>query len=288
MLTGSLFTRLRNPRPLYFYVVLFLTVFVSCQALSAQQPASPPNSKSSFTVRLMNIEAATNETFRYNATLHNGTSKTAVYELTSPIPDGWMIAYKVDGNRVTSLNLDGIKSQDISIEINPAINAKPDKYKIRVKAASGIDTLTLDIEAVVKGSYGVELTTPTGRLSDEVTSGSQKEIHLVAKNTGTLPLNDVELSPQLPSKWECSFVPSKITQLEPGKTVDVIAKLNVPDKTIAGDYASTFTIRNANSTAQAAFRIIVKTSLLSGWLGILVILLALGLVYYLIKKYGRR
>jgi uncharacterized membrane protein len=236
----------------------------------------------------MNIEAATNETFRYNATLHNGSNKTAVYELTSPVPDGWMIAYKVDGNRVTSLNLEATKSQDISIEINPAINAKPDKYKIRVKAASGVDTLTLDIEAVVKGSYGVELTTPTGRLSDEVTSGSQKEIHLVAKNTGTLPLNDVELSSQLPSKWECSFEPAKIAQLEPGKTVDVIAKLNVPDKTIAGDYASTFTVRNANSSAQAAFRIIVKTSLLSGWLGILVILLAVGLVYYLIRKYGRR
>jgi uncharacterized membrane protein len=236
----------------------------------------------------MNIEAATNETFRYNATLHNGSAKTVVYDLTTAMPEGWMIAYKVDGNRVTSLNLDGAKTQDISIEINAAINAKPDKYKIRVKASSAIDTLALDLEAVVKGSYSLELTTPTGRLSDEVTSGSQREIHLVAKNTGTLPLNDIELSSQLPSKWECNFEPAKIQQLDAGKTVDIIAKLNVPDKTIAGDYASTFTIRNANSNAQAAFRIIVKTSLLSGWLGILVILLAAGLVYYLIRKYGRR
>jgi uncharacterized membrane protein len=236
----------------------------------------------------MNIEAATNETFRYNASLHNGSGKPVIYELTTDMPDGWMIAYKVDGNRVTSLNLDGNKTQDISIEVNAASTAKPDKYKIRVKAVSGIDTLSLNLEAVVKGSYGLDLTTPTGRLSDEVTSGSHKEIHLVAKNAGTLPLNDIELSSQLPSKWECSFEPAKIQQLDPGKTVDIIAKLNVPDKTIAGDYASTFTIRNANSNAQAAFRIVVKTSLLSGWIGILVILLAIGLVYYLIRKYGRR
>jgi uncharacterized membrane protein len=288
MLTGSLFTRLRHSRPLQFFVVLFFLFFSSCHALTAQQPPAPPNGKSSFTVRLMNIEAATNETFRYNATLHNGSAKTVVYELTATMPDGWMVAYKVDGNRITSLNLDAAKSQDISIEINAAVNAKPGKYKIPVKAVSGTDTLLLEIEAVVKGSYGLELTTPTGRLSEEVTSGSHEEIHLVAKNSGTLVLSDIELSSQLPPKWECSFEPAKIQQLEPGKSVDIIARLNVPDKTIAGDYASTFTIRNANTNAQAAFRIIVKTSLLSGWIGILVILLAIGLVYYLIRKYGRR
>jgi uncharacterized membrane protein len=70
--------------------------------------------------------------------------------------------------------------------------------------------------------------------------------------------------------------------------MDIKATLSVPDKTIAGDYVTTLTARNSSTTSNAVFRMTVKTSLLSGWLGILVILLALGIVYSLIRKYGRR
>jgi len=270
------------------FALFFLFFFASHVVIQAQQPALKVDGKTSFTAKLMNIEAATNETFRYNTTLHNGTHKSIIYELKAELPIGWTINYKVDGNQITSLNMDGGKTQDIAIEINTLATTAPNKYKIPIKAVSPADTLLLNLEAVVKGSYAITLTAPSGRLSDEVTSGSYKEIELIVKNTGTLPLNDVEITAQLPTNWESSFEPSKIKQLEAGKTIRVTAKVKVPDKTIAGDYAATFTAANANTNAPAAFRLMVKTSLLSGWIGILVILVAVGTVYYLIRKYGRR
>jgi uncharacterized membrane protein len=96
------------------------------------------------------------------------------------------------------------------------------------------------------------------------------------------------LSAEAPLKWTATFEPSKLERLEPGKTQDVKATLTVPDKTIAGDYVTKFTVRNNSANADATFRMTVTTSLLSGWIGILIILLALGIVYYLIRKYGRR
>lgn len=199
-----------------------------------------------------------------------------------------MVSFKVDGNQVTSVNVDAGKSQMVSIEINATATADPNKYKIAVKATVGAETALLPLEAVVKGAYSLALSTPTGRLSDEVTSGSQKEILLQLKNTGTLPLNNVDITSQLPTNWETTFEPSKINQVLPGKTVDIKANVKVPDKTIAGDYAATFTATNANGNSPVAFRFVVKTSLLSGWIGILVILAAVALVYFLIRKYGRR
>jgi uncharacterized membrane protein len=270
------------------FTLLFLCLLSTAQLLKAQTPVTGIDGKSSFTAKLMNIEAATNEIFRYNTTLHNGDGKSKVVELKAELPIGWMISYKVDGSQVTSVAMDAGKTQDISIEINAAANAAPDKYKIPVKAVSALDTLVLNLEAVVKGSYGLTLTTPTGRLSEELTSGSHLDIQLVVKNSGTLPLSDIDLSSQLPANWEASFEPSKISRLEPGKSQELKARLKVPDKTIAGDYAATFTASNANGNAPAVFRMIVKTSLLSGWIGIMVILLSIGLVYYLIRKYGRR
>lgn len=270
------------------FLLFFLVFFASRLALYAQIPAAGSNGPSGFTAKLINIEAATNETFRYNTTLHNGAGKPAVFELKTNLPIGWMISYKVDGSQVTSLSMDPGSTRDVSIEVNAAASAAPGKYKLPVRAIANADTLSLNLEAVVKGSYGISLSTPSGKLSEELTSGSHKEIHLEVKNSGTLPLNDIELSSQLPSNWETTFEPTKIKQLEPGKTEAITARLKVPDKTIAGDYAATFTATNSNGNSQAAFRMVVTTSLLSGWIGILVILLAVSLVYYLIRKYGRR
>lgn len=285
MLTKISLTHFRALRKFTLLFFLFLT---AVQFVSAQIPVAGIDGKSNFKAKLMNIEAATNEVFRYTTTLHNGDSKSKVVELKAQLPVGWMISYKVDGSSVTSVAMDAGKTQDIFIEINSTAAADPGKYKIPVKAVSSFDTLTLNLEAVVKGSYGITLTTPTGRLSDEVTAGSHLDVQLVIKNSGTLPLNDISFSSQLPANWEASFEPQKITRLEPGKSQELKVKLKVPDKTIAGDYAATFTASNSNGNSPVAFRIIVKTSLLSGWIGIMVILLSIGLVYILIRKYGRR
>jgi uncharacterized membrane protein len=138
------------------------------------------------------------------------------------------------------------------------------------------------------GSYSLEITTPTGLLSDEVTEGSRKPIYLSLKNQGTLPLDNLDLSAQTPTKWNVTFEPAKIQRLEPGSSINVMANVNVPDKTIAGDYLTTFTASNANATANTSYRLTVTTSWLTGWLGMLVILTAVGMVYFLIRKYGRR
>jgi uncharacterized membrane protein len=265
-------------------VCLFVFIFFS-SLLQAQQTR---NNSSSFTSRLINLEATAKETFRFNASLNNGRPRSGIYELRAAVPDGWNTVFRVDGMQITTFRLDSNKTQEISIEITPGPEVKPGKYPIPVTATSERDTLTLNLEAVVKGSYSLELTTPTGLLSDEITEGSRKPIHLTLKNAGTLPLDGLEMAGQSPSKWDVTFEPSKIERLDPGKTMDVTANLHVPDKTIAGDYVTTFTAKNNSANANAAFRMTVTTSWLAGWVGVLVILMAIGIIYYLIRKYGRR
>ncbi|MGN8037684.1 COG1470 family protein [Chitinophaga sp. 22321] len=271
-----------NPHAL-LSVVFLIFLFTNTSATRAEGRAAPP-----FTARLINIEAAANTTFTYNTQLHNTAPMARIYQLSASIPPGWNLSFKVEGVQVTSLNIDSGKTQDITVEINPAVEVKPGKYTIPVLAMTGTDSLKLQLEAVVKGTYSVILTTPTGRLSDDLTEGKRKEIQLLVKNTGTITLDNLDLSGQTPPQWEASFVPSTITRLEPGKDAAVTATLHVPDKTIAGDYVTTFSVKNNSTSSNAAFRMTVKTSVLTGWMGVLVILLALGTVYYLIRKYGRR
>ena len=266
-------------------LLLFNGLFLYLSLAFAQNTG---NSKSTFTARLLNVEAATNETFRYNGLLTNGNSVTTNYNLSTKLPAGWQITYRVDGVTVTSIQVEPNMTKDIGIEITCPITTKPETHKIPVQAISNADTLSLALEAAVRGSYAIELTTPSGRLSDEIVAGNSKELLLVVKNTGTLPLNNVDLSSQLPSKWEASFAPSSIEQIQPGQQTDVKVTLKVPEKTIAGDYVSKLTAKSTNGSSEVTFRIMVKTSILTGWVGILIIAAAAGLIYYLIRKYGRR
>lgn len=266
--------------------VFFLLAFFFITPTYAQK--NDGHLKSSFTATLMNIEATAKDAFRYNTSLHNGRKQAQVYELVALAPEGWTTTFETEGSQVASLKVDSEKTQNISVTINAAPGVKPGKYNIPVTAFSGQDTLTLQLEAVVKGEYKVELTTPTGLLSDDITEGRSKVLQLTVNNTGSLPLDGLELSGETPAKWTVTFEPAKIDRLDAGKTIDIKATLNVPDKTIAGDYVTRFTVKNSGANADATFRMTVKTSLLSGWLGVLVILLALGIVYYLIRKYGRR
>lgn len=271
-----------NPHSLLCFFLLF--VLFSKQGMAQTGGRSAPV----FTARLMNIEAAANSTFTYNTTLRNSAPVPRVFQLSANVPSGWNLSFKVEGIHVTSLNIDSGRTRDITVEINPSAETKPGKYNIPVLALTGSDSSKLNLEAVVKGTYGVTLTTPSGRLSDDVTEGNRKEIRLLVKNTGTIALENLELSAQAPPQWEATFASSSITHLAPGKDSEIIATLLVPDKTIAGDYVTTFSVKNTNASSNAAFRMTVKTSVLTGWLGLLVILVALGAVYYLIRKYGRR
>lgn len=262
--------------------------FISLLLATIAHSQQGADSRSTFTARLVNVEAEAREPFRYNASLHNGGSETQLYDLKAMIPDGWNVLFRVDGSQVAGLQLDAGATKDIAVEISAAPLAKPGKYNIPITAIAAGDTLQLELEAVLKGKYDVEISTPTGRLSDEITEGKSKRIVLTVRNTGTLPLDDLELSAQSPSQWNATFEPAVIQRLEPGQSQELAATVGVPDKTIAGDYMTTFTVRNNHVNANTTFRMTVKTSLLSGWIGILVILLALGMVVYLIRKYGRR
>ncbi len=275
----------RQPSKLQHLVFSLLAVFFLTPSYAQK---GNDHIKSSFTARLMNIEETATQPFRYSVSLHNGTGQAQTYQLEALLPDGWGITFQAEGSEVASLRVDSGKTENISLVVNASPVVKPGTYNILVTAFSAGDKLSLELEAVVKGTYNIELSTPTGLLSDDVTEGTSKVLQLTVKNTGTLPLEGLQLSDESPVKWTVTFNPSKVDKLDPGKTQEINATLNVPDKTIAGDYVTKLMVRNSFVNANTTFRMTVKTSLLSGWIGILVILLALGLVYYLIRKYGRR
>lgn len=245
-------------------------------------------SVSDFTTEQANLQGHADSQFTYTATLRNRTASQKNYALSSKAGAGWGVVFKSGGDSVSSIALEPNESKDITIEVTPPENVEEGTFEIPIQAQAGDVTAELTLEAVITGSYGMELTTPNGNLSTDITAGDDKVIDLVVKNTGTAPLVDINLSAQTPPNWETEFDKSTIAQLEPGQSETVKVKVTASDEAIAGDYVATFSATSAETSANATFRISVETSTLWGIVAVLIILIVIAGLYYIVKKYGRR
>ena len=244
--------------------------------------------KTEFTAKQSNMQGKSGSTFTFNAELKNYTADHQLYALKAGAPLGWDVTFKANYKAVTSVDVEANSTENIIIEIKPTEEAAAGTYKIPVVAETSSTSDQMELEVVITGSFNLELTTPTGLLSADITAGGEKQIELVVKNTGSLESKDIILSSSTPAKWIATFDPKEINKLEPGKEIQVIATIKADKKAIPGDYVTNLFAKTPETSSKAAFRISVKTPLLWGWVGVFIIIIALGSVYYLFRKFGRR
>lgn len=235
-----------------------------------------------------NMEGYSDSSFTYSAVLRNRTSTTQTYALTAQAPSGWDVRFKSDGTSVTSVEVEPNTEKSISIEVKPAEMVQADTYTIPIAASSGDSMAQAELEAVITGTYGMELTTSNNLLSADIQSGGTRKLDFVVHNTGTAELQDLSFSANAPTGWEVSFSPSTITSIAPGESKPVQATIKSSNKSLAGDYVVSVTANSSAKSASADLRITVESSVIWGWIGVLIILAVVAGIYYLFRKFGRR
>ncbi len=235
-----------------------------------------------------NMQGTSKSKFTFNAVLKNKTANQQQYALLASAPKGWNVIIKSNHKQATSTEVEanGTVKLDYTIELPATI--KSGTYKIPVKAISGSTSAEMELEVVITGTYELSFSTPSGLLSTKVTAGEEKNIELEIKNTGSVKLENIELSASKPKDWEVSFDEKKIGSLDPGQTANIYATIKADKKAIPGDYVTKITAKTSEEKQELSFRVMVKTPMLMGWLGVLIILASIGGVIFLIKKFGRR
>ncbi|NMB42012.1 MAG: hypothetical protein GX996_08765 [Firmicutes bacterium] len=227
-------------------------------------------------------------TFNYRLTLRNRTAEEQLYALSSAASRGWDVTFEVSAKKVTSVKVEANSTQDVSVAITPPAEIEAGTYVIPVKAQAGTSAAEAELEVNITGTYKMELTTPTGRLSTDIIAGREKMVELELYNTGSAELNDIKLSQTAPVDWEVRFEPESIGSLLPGESTTMNAYIKTSDKAIAGDYVVNIKAQAPEASSNADFRIMVKTSALWGWVGVIIIVLVAAGIYYLFQRYGRQ
>jgi len=240
------------------------------------------------TTEQANIEGYADSSFTYSVELRNRTAENQQYALRAQAEAGWEVSFNVSGERVSSVSVDAGASQTISVEVDPPEQVQAGTYKIPIVAETSATNASLELEAAIIGSYDMELTTPTGLLSTDITAGKERRVELVVRNTGSAELRDVSLSSSTPVNWTVEFEPQTVESIPPGESRNVVATITSSDTALAGDYALGITASAPEASSEAQFRITVKTSVVWGWFGILIIVAVVVGLVYLFRKYGRR
>ena len=135
---------------------------------------------------------------------------------------------------------------------------------------------TLGVQLNLKGRPVIEVETSGGRLDVDAVAGSQSDLIMIVKNTGSGEAGTVRFLSQAPQYWSIQYDPSQVIDLKPGDQAEVTASIIPPDKTIPGDYY----IRSVASTVlgqtELNLRVNVARSEAFGAIGILIILAVVG------------
>ena len=246
--------------------------------------------QSDFTTQYPEQQGDTSTHFSFDATIVNNRLTDQSYALSAQAPEGWSVTFTPSGEttKVASIPVEAGKSQGMTIAITPSETAEQGDYDIPVTAVSSDDTLNLDLQVAITGTYGVVLSTSTGNLSANAYAGEEAKITMAVTNSGNIDLENLQLAAQGSTDWNIRFDETTIDLLEAGATKEITAYVQPAKNAVIGDYVTVMTVKNAQVKSEADLRIAVKNHTTWGIAAIVIIAAVCICIGAVIHKYGRR
>lgn len=236
------------------------------------------------------LQGPASDTFTFTTTLRNDKEEDLTFTTTATGPADWDVSAKAtaQSNAVSAVVKAGAVAQ-ITVTADPPEDVVAGKYPINLSVVAGEETLTQDLEVVVTGSYTLTLDTPTGVLSTRGSAGTLTDQQFDITNTGSAPLTNVVMTATPPTDWKVEFDPATTETLASGDTLRVTAHITPTSDAIAGDYTIQFRAASEESDDDSAeIRYTVEASPIGAVLGAALIVVALGGLYWVFRRYGRR
>lgn len=232
---------------------------------------------------------AADETFTYSVNLENDTPQQLTFELQAVGPQGWTVSVAPTGEAdATSVTVDARGSQTLDVEATPPAQATEGDYPIQVQAVGGEHSVAVELVAQVTGRVEMDFTTVDGRLNATATAGNPSQVEVVVVNTGTASLEALTLSGSGPTEWEVTFEPPQIDGVEPNGSGSATAIITPSGNAVAGDYLVELRAAGEGVDQAIEVRVTVETSPVWGLIGLALIVLTLGAMVWVFRRYGRR
>jgi uncharacterized membrane protein len=262
--------------------VLTITIRVNAEAAGAV----------SLTTNTPELTGASDKSFKFDLQLKNDTAQDITVSPSATGPTGWDVETTLPGaTDAASTVVEAGATQNITVNVTPAEGTPAERYPIQVSVVAGERTVEAELAIAITGSYSMELSTQGGVLSTRGTAGTATRQAFQITNTGTAPITGVTLTGTPPQGWTVTVDPEAgLPTIEPNATGTINAIITPSGDAVAGDYLVEFkTTSTENTTGESVeVRFTVETSPIWAVVGIALIVLILGGLFYVFRTYGRR
>lgn len=242
------------------------------------------------TTDVVELQGPASDTFTWTTTLKNSKEEDVTFTSTAEGPVDWDVTAKAtaQSNAVSAIVKAGAVSQ-ITVTANPPEDVVAGTYPVKLTVTAGDETLTQDLSVKITGRYTLTLETPNQVLSTRGSAGGVTDQQFTITNTGTAPLTKVVMTATQPKDWKVEFDPANVETLAPGDQTTITAHITPTGNAIAGDYNIDFRAASEESDDDSAtIRFTVEASILGAIIGIALIVAAIGGLYWVFRRYGRR
>lgn len=236
------------------------------------------------------LRGPTDAKFEFSIDVENKTDKEAIFNLSHEGPKDWDINFKpsYEDKYFSSLRIKENQSQSMAVEVKPSLLAEPGEYPIKIKVSSDKAQGEVKLTVVLTGTYKLDVGTADGLLSLNAYQGKTANRSFYVKNMGSAAQNGVKFISFKPENWKVEFTPEKIDRLEPGELKQVEMTITPAEQALVGDYSVGVNVEGEKSTKNLEFRVTVRASSASGWVGIGIIIVVLAGLVSLFVFMGRR
>lgn len=230
-------------------------------------------------------------TFTYVVVLKNLGTQDDTYSLSLQVPENWggmVVEDPSSHTGITSAYIGAGEEKRLYVLLIPPDTAELGTYRstLLVTSVGSGETEEINLTAKLTGSYG--MTATLERYSLKVNAGEEAKTTVRVYNTGTSPLTNVRLEVKAPEGWNVRVEPRKVPSLGRDEEVEFTLEVTVPENTDAGDYIITINAVSDQKSRETSVRVTVNRGSSQTYLGLAIIMGALLVLGFLLRKYGRR
>lgn len=228
---------------------------------------------------------------RFELTIRNIGKSDDTFRLgTGTVPQGWYVRYEAKAAAGTDISEIFIKSGEekaLVAEAIPPYDVPVGDYAVPLVIDSSQDTYLENLTAKIKGNY--EIRVYAEKYQYPVNKGETLSFKIRLTNAGNAgTLTNVKTTVSAPEGWNAQVTPETIAGIAPGESADVALKIVPPGNIVASEYKITVKVTSDQTEVKDDFRVQVKEQSLVAVLGVVLLAVIGGIVYYMFRKYSRR
>jgi len=236
------------------------------------------------------VDAYAGATAKFPFTLGNtGTADCLASFNLSGLPNGykWQITDS-QGNVVSQVYVKAGSTASLTLAVTIPPDVEPTTIPLTLSASCGSSMDKAQLSLGVMGTYKLSFVTQSFYL--EMVPGSTQTFQIQVQNTGYSSLTNLNLAfTSVPNGFTVNVDPVNVLVLKPGDTATFTVTITTTGDINTGDYYLTFVVK-ADQLPQTSrdLHVFVKPQQSMVYVALVAVLLVVGALYLVYRRFGRR